>query len=271
MNIAAYLSRWREPDQRQNGPPSSLFGAIPFGGTPRLHHSRHCRTWPGVVTLPGFELVVDGHFVLDERLRLGRTEQERTEIGELIARDLPSFLRRVQNGCFNIVVNDLERRRTLFASDGFGAQPLYLLRRSRDLVFGSTYPALREAADDVSLQPDETGVTELYWFGYQFGDRTAYRGVEHMPYGSILTVAWSDGAETRERWCRDDEVVPVLPKSHEEMAENVVGLMAASVRRLKRSDAVYGAKISAGMDSRLICGTWDDAGVRAYTYGYPGA
>jgi asparagine synthetase B (glutamine-hydrolysing) len=271
LNYADHLRERSESTRPDDEPASSLLGAIAFGGMPRLEHSRRCRLWPGVVTLPDYEIAIDGYFVLGERLYLGRSDAERIEIGNLIAADLRKFLAQVQNGCFNIVVNDLERRRTLFASDGFGAQPLYLARLRDTLAFGSTYPALRQASGNARFEADDVGLAELYWFGYQFGDRTAYRGVEHMPHGTILTVRWNDGSESRERWCDDDQVTPNLPASHQEMAEQVLGLMAASVRRLKPSEAVYGAKISAGMDSRLICGTWDDPNVRAYTYGYSGA
>jgi asparagine synthetase B (glutamine-hydrolysing) len=251
---------------------SSLCGSVRYGWKPALVRLAQCQTWPTVIRHDRCEIAIDGYFVLDGRLRLGRLHEEQERVARAIAEDLPAFLARIDNGFFNIVVHDHARGETRFASDPFGALPLYIARRSRGLFFASTYPTLQELLGR-RLEPDPVGIAELYWWGYQLGDRTSYLGVEHIPAGTILTVRWADGAETRSGYASDsaEQARPDLPATSAEMAEDLVAAMIAAQKRLHRADARYGVKLSAGMDSRLVCGTWPDAKLRAYTHGFPGS
>lgn len=242
-------------------------GTVPFGGQPLLFRSPRCRTWPQILRSGHCEIAIDGYFVFDGKLYLGRTPDEQAEIGSIIARDLPGFLARLDNGFFNVVVNDFRRAETRFVSATFGGLPLYLARSRDRLLFASTYAGLKHLVG-AELVLDPVGLAELYWFGYQLGDRTSYRNVEHMPASSVLTVRWGDGAATRERYA-SELPRPTIPATRRAMAEYLVAAMTSAARRLHRADAAFGAKISAGMDSRLICGAWPDNKVRAYTHGYP--
>jgi asparagine synthetase B (glutamine-hydrolysing) len=256
-----------DPARLVSNLPASLSGILPFGGSAQLRRSAGCRTWPEVIRHAGHEIAIDGYFVLGNKLYLGRTKDEQIEIAGAMIGNLSGFLERVQNGFFNAVINNLDRGTTSIVSDRFGALPLYLLRRHDRLFFASTYAGLQEIVP-AELEPDAIGIGELYWLGYQLGDRTSYRGVEHIPAGTTITVQLSNGAERRERWVQNENRTAVA-STKTEMAEQLVDVMATATRRLKRPNAVYGAKVSAGMDSRLICGSWPDSAVHAYTFGYP--
>ena len=247
----------------------SLWGRVPFGGSPTLNKLEGAPSWPGVLRAGTCTLAIDGWFVVDGRLRLGRAAEERRTIAAAIVEDLEGFLARVENGFFNIVLHDRARAETWFASDRFGALPLYLLRNPDELVFASTYAGLK-ALSRRPLTPDPVGIAELYWFGYPLGERTSWVGVRQMPAATVARVRWGDGAE-RHTAAGGELPEPRLPASPTALAAEIVGAMATAAKRLHRPDARYGAKVSAGMDSRLILATWPDSRVHAYTHGFPGS
>jgi asparagine synthetase B (glutamine-hydrolysing) len=251
-------------------PLTSLSGIIEFGSVPSVQLCpAAATTWPSVIRVGAVEIAIDGHFVIGDRLYVGRTRQEREQIGEWARADLRALLARIQNGFFNIVVNDHERGETRFCNDPYGGLPLYIAREPDRILFAATYAGLRSQGLR-SLDVDPIGAAELYWVGYQLGERTALRNVRLLPPGSELTIRWRDGESRVEEIPACANGPPVL-RSLGEAAEHVVASMRAACRRLHRPDVGTGIKVSGGMDSRLICGTWPDNSARAYTYGHPRA
>lgn len=250
-------------------PVTSLSGVIQFGSVPRLKLYRAAAAWPAPVKVGALEIAVDGHFVIDDRLFIGHTAQEREQVGEWIRADLQAFLARIQNGFFNIVVNDYERGETRFCNDHYGGLPLYVAQQPDRMVFASTYAGLRDQGL-AECQVDPIGTAELYWVGYQFGDRTALRNVRLLPAGTEWTVRWRDGDWHARQMPQPVHRPPSL-RSLGEAAEHVVATMRTACKRLHRADVAAGIKVSGGMDSRLIGGAWPDNAAHAYTYGYPRA
>jgi asparagine synthetase B (glutamine-hydrolysing) len=248
----------------------TLCGRVPIGGgVPSLYATARSKTWGTVLTGEHCDIAIDGHFVLDGKLVLGRSETERRAVTGELERDLTGFLRRIDNGFFNIVIHDKRQRTTYLANDRFGGLPLYLRRRPESLVFASSYAGLRELCE-TSLDHDLVGLAELYWFGYQLGERTAFRGVERLPRGTVMSLAWDDG-----RCASSSYDLGATPVGHfdspRQASDHLFETMRAATTALYRDDVVYGAKMSAGMDSRFICAAWPDRGLRTYTFGYPGS
>lgn len=250
-------------------PQTSLSGAIVFGQEPVLRRAPQLATWPTLIRAGSLQIAIDGHFVRADRLHLGRTAEECQAVGELIRADLREFLANVQNGFFNLIVNDYERRETRICNDQFGALPLYIVREPGRLVFASTYAGLREQGL-TDLRPDPVGTAQLYWFGYQLGNRTALSNVQLLPPGSEWTIGWADGRVQARKTIAPATCQPSF-STIGELAEHVVATMRSVAKRLHCDDVGVGIKVSGGMDSRLICGTWPDDAVRTYTYGYPGS
>src|ERR1044072_5202778 len=72
---------------------TSLSGSIEYGRTPRLRVSPVASaTWPTLVRSGPLEIAIDGHFVVADRLFLGRTPQECEQVAEWVGADLPGFL-----------------------------------------------------------------------------------------------------------------------------------------------------------------------------------
>jgi asparagine synthetase B (glutamine-hydrolysing) len=246
---------------------TSLSGCIEFGRAPRLRLSSvPAATWPTLVRSGSLEIAIDGHFVVADKLFLGRTPQEGERVAEWVRADLPGFLQRIQNGYFNMIVNDHERGETHFCNDWFGGLPLYIAQQPDRLVFASTYAGLRDQGlTDQKLDP--IGTAELYWVGYQLGNRTALRNVRVLPAGNLWTVRWRDGQLQVRELPQRSSPQPTL-RTIDEAAEYTLATMRQANKRLYRTDVGVGIKVSAGMDSRLICGTWPDSNAHTYTYGH---
>jgi asparagine synthetase B (glutamine-hydrolysing) len=247
-------------------PATSLSGVVQFGGEPRIKMFAGPATWREPIRIGSLEIAIDGHFVVGDRLYLGITPEERQYVAEQLLANPRQFLERVQNGLFNIVINDYEHRETRFYNDHYGALPLYVAQRPDRLVFASTYMGLKEQGLDAAVDP--VGAAELYWVGYQFGTRTALSNVRMLPPSSEWTVNWSNG-QTVKRERPQQAPRHLNLRSLSDTAEHVVAVMRQVGKRLHRSDTGVGLKVSAGMDSRLIGGTWPDSNVHTYTYGYP--
>jgi asparagine synthetase B (glutamine-hydrolysing) len=244
---------------------TSLSGSIEFGRTPRLRVNPVAATWPALVRSGSLEIAIDGHFVAADRLFLGRTPQECEQVAEWVRADLPGLLRRLQNGSFNMVVNDHERGETHFCNDFYGALPLYIAQQPDRIVFASTYLGLRDQGlTEQKLDP--VGTAELYWIGYQLGNRTALRNVRLLPPGNLWTVRWRDGQLQIRELPKPSLPKPTL-RTIDEAAEYSVASMRQAAKRLHRTDVGVAIKVSGGMDSRMICGTWPDNNVHTYTYG----
>ncbi len=245
---------------------TSLSGSIEFGHAPRLRLSPVASaTWPTLVRSGALEIAIDGHFVVADRLFLGRTPQEGERVAEWVRADLPGFLQRIQNGYFNMIVNDHERGETHFCNDAFGGLPLYIAQQPDRIVFASTYAGLRDQGlTDQKVDP--VGTAELYWIGYQLGNRTALRNVRLLPPGNLWTVRWRDGQLQVRELPTSSSARPTL-RTIDEAAEYSVASMRQAAKRLHRTDVGFGIKVSGGMDSRMICGTWPDSNAHTYTYG----
>ena len=248
----------------------TLCGRVPIGGgAPSLYTSARAKTWGAVLGGEHCDIAIDGHFVLDGKLVLGRSETERRAVAGELERDLSGFLRRIDNGFFNIVIHDRRRRTTYVANDRFGGLPLYLHRRAQEWVFASSYAGLRELCG-TALEHDLIGLAELYWFGYQFGERTAFRGVELLPRGTVLSLRWDDGHRASTTY--DAQAASSITFADPRQAsDHLFETMREAASALYRDDVVYGAKLSGGMDSRFICAAWPDRRLRTYTFGYPGS
>jgi asparagine synthetase B (glutamine-hydrolysing) len=246
---------------------TSLAGRIAVGaGSPALFRRAVGRLWPDVVEESGSRFAVDGYLVHDGKFHLGEGEEART-LTRTFRASPAAFLAGIDNGCCNIVAHDDDRKLTVIANDPTGCLPLYI-HVGRDTVsFANDFPGLQAIAPQ--LERDPLGCAELYWFGYQIGNRTIFRDVFRTPPGSILTIAWRDGGIAVETWARPME--RPAPGDPIEVGRDLIAAMRTACRRLHVPERRYGIKLSGGMDSRLIAGSWQDPNLRAFTYTAPHA
>lgn len=248
----------------------TLAGFVPLGdspGDPIVERNGQCLLWPDTWHHKKCHIALDGYVVWPDSLMLGRSQDDMRRLGDAVLEDPVRWSREVKNGCFNIVIHDFLRQRTSFVSDRFGFLPLYIFHDATGCWFASDLESLRNIVP-CQLALDKTGLAELYWFGYQIGDRTAYQGVRMMPAGTVLSLSWLDGSTTEECWvetsdlCEDDHCV-----SPKETPVRYVDLVTKACTRLYDPSLHYGITLSGGMDSRVISACWPDKRVCTYTWG----
>ncbi|GAB2177310.1 asparagine synthase-related protein [Dongia sp. agr-C8] len=247
---------------------TSLAGRIATGaGIATLFRRPVGRLWPEIVSDTDLRLAIDGYLVHDGRFRVGSDDEARS-VARAFRADPAMFMAGIDNGCCNLVAHDDARKITVIANDPTGCLPLYIHVGRDSVTFANDFPGLQ--AISPPLERDPLGCAELYWFGYQIGNRTIFRDVFRTPPGSILTVDWRDGRIATETWARP--ATPPAPADDDELCEVAAALidaMRTACRRLHVPERNYGIKLSGGMDSRLIAGSWQDPGLRAFTYAAP--
>ncbi len=260
-----------QPDERMRlqEAGTSLAGRIAIGaGTAALFRRAVGRLWPEIVEDDSsLRLAIDGYLVHDGKFRVGGADEARN-VPRAFRAQPDAFLAGIDNGCCNIVAHDHDRKVTVIANDPTGCLPLYI-HVGRDVItFANDFPGLQ--AISPLLARDPLGCAELYWFGYQIGNRTIFRDVFRTPPGSILTIDWRDGRITTETWWKPaPPPAPAGPDELREVGAALIAAMRTACRRLHVPERNYGIKLSGGMDSRLIAGTWQDPGLRAFTYAAP--
>ncbi|HVM86256.1 MAG TPA: asparagine synthase-related protein [Candidatus Binatia bacterium] len=252
---------------------TALAGRIRFGAdrTFALHRRPVGRLWAEVVTLDdGFRFAVDGYLVRDGRLRLGEGDEARS-LATAFRGDPAGFMAGLENACCNLVGHDPVRRVTVIANDAMGCLPLYLHRGKDGIAFANDLPGLRAIATE-ELTRDPVGCAELYWFGYQIGSRTIWRDVECIPPGALLTIDWQTGAITATDWRgARPQAGAGGASSPEANAQALVAAMQTACRRLHVPERRYAIKLSGGMDSRLVAGSWPEPNLAAFTFTAPRA
>jgi asparagine synthetase B (glutamine-hydrolysing) len=244
---------------------TSLAGRMVIGaGTATLFRRPVGRLWPEIVADADFRLAIDGYLVHGGKFLVGGPDEARYVTGSFRASPV-AFMAGIDNGCCNIVAHDHERKITVIANDPTGCLPLYIHVGRDAVTFANDFPGLQAVSPPLARDP--LGCAELYWFGYQIGNRTIFREVFRTPPGSILTIDWRDGTVATEAWAKPAE--RPAPGDPTEVGHDLIAAMRIACRRLHVPERRYGIKLSGGMDSRLIAGCWQDADLRAFTYAAP--
>jgi asparagine synthetase B (glutamine-hydrolysing) len=244
---------------------TSLAGRIAIGaGTTALFRRPVGRLWPEIASLPDFRFAIDGYLVHDGRLRLGGTHEAQT-LAAAFRANPAAFLAGIDNGCCNIVAQDDARKVTVIANDPTGCLPLYIHVGRDRITFANDFPGLQ--AISPPFERDPLGCAELYWFGYQIGNRTIFRDVFRTPPGAILTIEGRDGRIATETWWRP--VARPAPGDPTKVGRDLIEATQIACRRLQVPERNYGIKLSGGMDSRLIAGCWQDPSLKAFTFSAP--
>lgn len=253
---------------------TSLAGRVTIGASEQPLYRRSVgRLWPDIATLAEagetrpFRLAVDGYLVRDGRLLLGDPGEAR-DLAAAFRRAPAASMAEIENGTCNLAAHDPTRRVTIIANDETGCLPL-LVHRGRDAIaFANDLPGLHAIVPH--LTEDPIGRAELYWFGYQIGDRTQFRDVTCILPGTLMTIDWRSGAIATEDWRSGRRPVAGATGSARDLAADVVEAMRTACRRLHRPERRYSIKLSGGMDSRLIAGCAAIPDLEAFNFTAPG-
>jgi asparagine synthase (glutamine-hydrolysing) len=187
----------------------------------------------------------------------------------LYAREGERMLPRLR-GMFALAIWSLRTRELFLARDPYGIKPLYYAQTERGLVFASQVKAIL-ASGLVSATSEPAGIAGFYLWGSVPEPWTLYRGVLALPCGHWLRVQ-AGRAEAPVCWAdiRDSWRQPGVPRSAEQLREDVRQAVTDSVRAHLVSDVPVSVFLSGGIDSGTIAALTSEMGaqVEGITVGF---
>jgi asparagine synthase (glutamine-hydrolysing) len=177
------------------------------------------------------------------------------------------FLERL-SGMFAIALWDSRRERLVLARDRLGKKPLLWTQLADGTVaFASEVKALLQLPG-VERTVDLDAIDAYLSLQYVPCPRTALRGIEKVPPGSMLVV--EDGlTEVIPYW--EPRPAAVTAASEDEWLSLVREAVTASVRKRLVADVPLGALLSGGIDSSMVVSVMAQAAsepVRTFTVGF---
>ena len=178
------------------------------------------------------------------------------------------------HGMFAFGLWDPRREVLLLARDRMGIKPLYYTEDASRLRFASSPRALL-AGGGVDTALDSVALHhQLTLHAVVPAPRTILRGVRKVPPAHALTISL-DGRIRERRYWRLDARRPAQPRTEAQWTEAVHDALRRSVeRRLRIADVPVGVLLSGGLDSSLLVGLLDEAGVeriRTFSIGFEDA
>ena len=177
-----------------------------------------------------------------------------------------SFFKRL-NGLFSGLLIDKSRGKAFLFNDRYGSQRIYVHDTGDELYFASeakallrVLPALRE------FNPD--GIADFLTFGCTLEGRTLFRGIQHLPGGSLWT--FEPGNCRREKYFSPEtwEALPELPAA--EYEARLQETFRRIVPRHFEAESNIGVALTGGLDTRMIMACRPPAGSRPATYTFSG-
>lgn len=152
-------------------------------------------------------------------------------------------------GMFAFAIWD-ERERTLFlARDRTGIKPLYYCQTRNALLFASEIKAiLADPAVPREVQPEV--IDRFLTFHYLPGEETLLKGIYKLPPGHYLRVR-NGRTELRQFWDLAF-AKPARPRSVKQAEEELLALLAESVKLHMIADVPVGVLLSGGVDSTAV-------------------
>lgn len=171
------------------------------------------------------------------------------------------------NGRFLITIWDETEKRLTVVTDRLGMQRAYIWRHGAEVVVSTKIDAIsRHPEFNATLR--DTGIAELIRCGFLFGPSTLFRDIDHLPYGSVVSID-SDGQRTRQYWNMNFDQSRYQGRSEADLTEELKQLLYTAVERTIKPGAVI--LLSSGYDSRALAmaavRNVDPRSLRAFTLG----
>jgi asparagine synthase (glutamine-hydrolysing) len=153
------------------------------------------------------------------------------------------------NGMFAFALWDAKEKRLLLARDRFGEKPLYWGIFDKTLLFASepkallAHPSIRPALNLQALR-------EYLSFDYIPAPLSIYEGIQKLPAAHLLTLE-NGTVNTETYWSLSYRKPAAVPDEHE-AAQQLLDLLADSVRMRLVSDVPLGVLLSGGVDSSTV-------------------
>ncbi len=165
-------------------------------------------------------------------------------------------------GMFAFAIWDADKQELFLARDRLGIKPLYYTQGANFFRFASTSQALLSAGG-VNTEMDRVGLHHyLSLHGVVPAPDTILRGLKKLSPGHTMRVQATGGCSVERYWqLRADRID--TGKSEQEWQHDIqTALRLAVERRLHIADVPVGVLLSGGLDSSLLVGLLDQAGVQ---------
>jgi asparagine synthase (glutamine-hydrolysing) len=171
-------------------------------------------------------------------------------------------------GMFAFAIWDENTKMLFLARDRVGIKPLYYSLTDQSLVFASEIKAiLADPGVDRKLAPEV--IDRFLTFLYVPGEETLLKGIKKLPPGHYL-LAKNGKAEVKQYWdLRFSK--PAEARSFSEAKDELLGLLAESVKLHMIADVPVGVLLSGGVDSTAVLSfavEGSDKEVSTYTVGF---
>lgn len=152
------------------------------------------------------------------------------------------------HGMFAFAIWDSRRKSLFIARDRIGKKPLYYTFDSKRLIFASELPCLLL---DPSVQPKINYLALRDYFKYLYvpDPKTIYQDIFKLEPGHYLVYS-EQGLKKKQYW--DISFASVRQENETELAEELLEIIAESVRIRQISDVPLGAFLSGGVDSSAV-------------------
>jgi asparagine synthase (glutamine-hydrolysing) len=172
-----------------------------------------------------------------------------TEVIVHLYEDLGAQCVKKLRGMFAIALYDERKQSLLLARDRLGKKPLsYALDGSR-LYFGSEIKAILAVAPHLA-EVDPEGVLQFFYYDYIPDPLTAYRRIQKLPPGHLLT--FEKGSVRVEQYWDLPQYGTNQIASEDECLNELERRLAEAVRIRLISDVPLGALLSGGVDSSIV-------------------
>lgn len=176
------------------------------------------------------------------------------------------------DGMFAVILYDIRKRKLLIARDRSGKKPLYYRQLSHGLALSSEVGALISAFPDQRPKVDLSAIDEFLTLQYVPTPHTAFVGAFKLPAAHYAYFGPGETPVPVRYWSK--------PKGEpyggdaDELAEELLRLLRAAVKRRLVSDVPLGAFLSGGIDSSTIVALMAQESTRAvktFSIGFPNA
>lgn len=176
-------------------------------------------------------------------------------------------------GMFAFAICDLRSGtpEVFLARDHFGVKPLYYFRQGQRLAFASEAKALFEVPG-IHAELDTAALQQYLTFLWVPEPGTMFRGIQKLPAGHFATFRNGELKITQYWDLTFPSAEMILPRSEDELAEQVRDAFRQSVKSQMVSDVPVGAFLSAGLDSSSIVAMMSEVSeqpVKTYTVTFP--
>ena len=173
-------------------------------------------------------------------------------------------------GMFAIAIWDSRKQKLFLIRDRIGIKPLYYTNQNGRLIFASEIKAILKDRD-VKRKVNLESFYHYLSFLTTPAPQTLFDGIYKIPAGHYLEISKSGSIQDVNYWDVWDHTTPLVNKSEDDIASELLEILTESVKLRKVSDVDVGVFLSGGIDSSTNAALFSDRGnlpLKTFSIGY---